>query len=180
MQEFTFILRNEKAGTYRLISWILIIIQTILFLFLSISAVDPYMKWVGMVTFVLALLGLSTFFFMKKYRAADLLHPLFIICIISWTMLGFYWISIVVLVFYLLMIISTRKLRVIVSTNNIHYPSFPARTIEWTQLNNLILKDGLLSIDFRNNKLVQQMVEKQTSIVNEKEFNEFCLFQLRK
>jgi hypothetical protein len=35
----------------------------------------------------------------------------------------------------------------------------------------VILKDGILTIDFRNDKLIQQEISES---INEPEFNEFC------
>jgi membrane-bound ClpP family serine protease len=44
---------------------------------------------------------------------------------------------------------------------------------QWKQLSNIILKDNLLTIDFKNNKVLQLEVD-QTSGVDEKIFNAFC------
>lgn len=51
--------------------------------------------------------------------------------------------------------------------------SFAASNYEWTVFNNIILKDGLLTLDFKNNKVLQ--LELDTAVqANEKQFNEFC------
>jgi hypothetical protein len=73
--------------------------------------------------------------------------------------------------------LSKRKLKVSFA-NQIIYPSFPTRIIQWNELNNVILKDGLLTIDFKNNKIIQQLI-KHSNAINEKEFNEFCKQQLK-
>ena len=62
-------------------------------------------------------------------------------------------------------------------SDQIIYPSFPKRIIHWKELSNVILKDGLLTIDFKNNKIIQQSIM-YADRVNEKEFNEFCKKQL--
>jgi hypothetical protein len=41
------------------------------------------------------------------------------------------------------------------------------------------MKDGVLTIDFKNNKIIQQSIDEARSSVNEKEFNEFCQKQLQ-
>jgi len=68
--------------------------------------------------------------------------------------------------------------RVYVSDQNISYHFFLKKTIRWNQLNNLILKDGLLSIDFKNNKLIQLTIDESKNVINEQEFNDFCRQQL--
>jgi hypothetical protein len=48
----------------------------------------------------------------------------------------------------------------------------------WSQLSNLILKDGLLTIDFVNNRLVQLPLDGSKNSVDEFAFNDFCRKQL--
>jgi hypothetical protein len=51
--------------------------------------------------------------------------------------------------------------------------SFSAKNYEWTVFNNIILKDGLLTLDFKNNKVLQLELDTNTE-ANEKQFNDFC------
>ena len=44
----------------------------------------------------------------------------------------------------------------------------------WDEFSNLIFKDSLLTLDFKNNKLIQLKIEENESTVNENEFNHFC------
>lgn len=44
----------------------------------------------------------------------------------------------------------------------------------WDEFNQVILKDELLSLDFKNNKLLQLPVSYPLQAVNEDEFNNFC------
>jgi len=94
--------------------------------------------------------------------------------------MSLYWIAAINLVLYIFQDISRRKSEVIFSADTITYPSFPKRIIRWDDLNNIILKDGILTIDLSSNKLIQQLIDEKQSTVNEKEFNEFCSGQLKK
>jgi hypothetical protein len=80
----------------------------------------------------------------------------------------------IILLFYFL---TRRKLRVDFNDHSISFPSFPRRSIHWNKLNNVMVKDGLLTIDFKDNRIIQQTIEENQS-VNEQEFNEFCKRQL--
>lgn len=53
------------------------------------------------------------------------------------------------------------------------------RRYSWSELQHVVLKDGLLSIDFRNNRLIQLLIETEKTPVDEKTFNEFCNGKLR-
>jgi hypothetical protein len=49
----------------------------------------------------------------------------------------------------------------------------------WTQFTNIILKDGLLTLDFTNNRLLQREVEDDDeSEADEEEFNDYCRRQM--
>jgi len=52
--------------------------------------------------------------------------------------------------------------------------SLPKKYYSWNELTNVLIKDGILTIDFRNNKLIQKEIETHTSLKIEQEFNEFC------
>ncbi|MES2371357.1 MAG: hypothetical protein V4557_02175 [Bacteroidota bacterium] len=56
--------------------------------------------------------------------------------------------------------------------------SFPKRSYPWALLTNVVLKDCILTIDFKNNKLIQKETQEDTTELEEKEFNEFCRKQL--
>lgn len=43
----------------------------------------------------------------------------------------------------------------------------------WNQFNNIILKDNLLTLDFKNNQLLQ-LEPDSTATINEQAFNDFC------
>ncbi|HRF18383.1 MAG TPA: hypothetical protein PK977_09445, partial [Chitinophagaceae bacterium] len=67
-----------------------------------------------------------------------------------------------------------------ISADGIKLNILGKRFIKWEQLNNLVLKDGLVTIDLKNNKLIQQYLDENSMPVNEKEFNDFCKKQLNK
>ncbi len=54
------------------------------------------------------------------------------------------------------------------------FNSFPKKTYQWHEVSNVILKDGLLTVDLRNNKIFQKEIETDVIPMMEKEFNDFC------
>lgn len=52
--------------------------------------------------------------------------------------------------------------------------SIPKKEYGWNELNNVVLKDNILTIDFKNNKLIQKEIESDASRQEENEFNTFC------
>lgn len=62
-----------------------------------------------------------------------------------------------------------------VAEKGITFNKFPKRTVQWSQLSNLVLKDGLLTIDYLDNKLFQKEVEDAVDPSMETELNNYCL-----
>lgn len=58
--------------------------------------------------------------------------------------------------------------------NGIILNSFPSKQYEWGEVINVILKDGILTIDLKSNRIIQRETEDTVTAEMEKEFNEFC------
>lgn len=68
------------------------------------------------------------------------------------------------------------------SESRIVFNTFFRKKYDWSQLSNVMLKDGLLTMDFRNNRLLQREIEddEEEEDASEEEFNAFCREQLKK
>jgi hypothetical protein len=60
------------------------------------------------------------------------------------------------------------------------FNSFPERKYPWNEVQNVVLKFGMLTIDLRNNKIMQGEVNDEVSKQVETEFNEYCKGRLQK
>lgn len=60
------------------------------------------------------------------------------------------------------------------------FNSFPKKEYPWSEIQNVVIKFGMLSIDFYNNKLIQQEINSFVDTNLEEEFNAFCLQQINK
>jgi hypothetical protein len=66
------------------------------------------------------------------------------------------------------------------SEEHVTLNTFPRKKIGWSELANVVLKDNMLTVDFKNNKLIQKELDEEVSTHTEKEFNDFCQSQLSK
>ena len=65
------------------------------------------------------------------------------------------------------------------SNHEVVINSLIKRKIGWQDFNNVVLKDGLLTLDFKNNRLFQkEVLDDGEEEADEDEFNEFCRRQL--
>ncbi len=180
--QFSLTLKNEKTRQYRTIRDLIVVLNFIAFIALLVMAATNQQK----ITLVIGLLVCSTYLFFlllelfnkKSYR--QWLPNLFPLLALVWFRYAFWWGGIVILLLFLLDKLAARKLTLLFSNDSIRFPSVPARKINWAELNNVILKDGLLTLDFKNNKLLQVALLTDEKNPNEEIFNDFCRTQLRK
>ena len=112
----------------------------------------------------------------KQFPPVILELPIYLFALL-WFFANAYWMALLVFIFGSFAILSKQKVLVLVNEDDILYKSFPNRTFKWAGLNNIILKDGLLTIDFKNNKIIQQPIEETN--IDETAFNHFCQHQLQ-
>jgi hypothetical protein len=181
---YSFILKNEKTKNYRLISQLLVLFNLLGFAFLLINQETRIAKNF-ILLFAIMITAVYTVFtvveWISKKALPDFWHrSIFGICAWVWMKEGFWWLSIMLLVFILLDVIAHKKLVVHVTDRTIVVPYVMQKTVDWSEVNNVVLKDGLLTIDFKDNKLFQQLILNSDADINEKEFNDFCRQQLNK
>jgi len=163
---------------------LLVLFNLLGFIFLLIIDETRIIKNIA-ILFGIVVTAIYTFFtvleWMSRKPLPDFWHrSIFGICALVWMKEGFWPISILLLLFIVLDVIAHKKLVVHITDKTIIVPYILQKEIDWTELNNVVLKDGLLTIDFKNNKLFQHLVLNSDEDVNEKEFNQFCRQQLDK
>lgn len=60
------------------------------------------------------------------------------------------------------------------SKDKISFNTFPKKILLWNDVNNVMIKDGLLTIDKKNNQLLQKEIDGEVTEDIETEFNKFC------
>ena len=183
MQQFQISLKNEKVKQYDRIALFITIINLSLFIYIAFAVTNKQDRIAAIAGAALVLIALSIDYFLSSIKNnKDNPYKLVAIYAISmvWWKIDFWWIGVLCFAIGTLYFASKRILLVSISKEKIIYPSFPKKHIEWSQLNNIILKDGLLTIDFKNNKFIQQFIDDTNTALNEQEFNDFCGQQLNK
>jgi hypothetical protein len=173
MQKFELVLKNEKEKTYRTISWIIIILNILSLI--TLSAVTGFQKLEGLIFAALTIFSLFASRYFKNKNKKRSFTGAFTILSIGWFSSPFWWMGFIVLFFGLLDLITRRELIIQVNPDEVIYPTWPQKHLKWFELNNVILKDELLTIDLKNNKLFQDKIINE---IDEPMFNNFCKEQL--
>jgi hypothetical protein len=106
MRKYSFILKNEKTRNYRLISQLLVLFNLLGFVFLLINSEIRIVKNIFLL-FATLITAVYTFFtimeWMSRKPLPDFWHrSIFGVCALVWMNEGFWWLSIMLLLFILL------------------------------------------------------------------------------
>lgn len=92
----------------------------------------------------------------------------------------FEWLCLVFIVLALLEHQAKYSVEIGFSENGILINTLLKKRYKWNDFNNIVLKDGIITLDFVNNKVLQREVEDDDDDdADEDEFNEYCRQQLR-
>lgn len=176
MQQFELILKNEKLKSYYNIAWIFLILNFAIFIFLLFYDAYHYAALAFIVALGLYLL-LRWYLFSKNKISYFLDEFVFFIPAAGWFGMHNYIIALGCLLMGFLYKLSLQKLKFVFTREKIMKMNFPKKGLEWNEFKNVILKDKILTLDFKDNRLLQAEIENSQDI-NEKEFNSFTQLQL--
>jgi hypothetical protein len=178
MKQFELILKNEKEISYKRISIFLLLLNLVGILF--ITYLKDFKNWAPVIIAAVAVFAAFISFYFRNKNEKATLTGAFLLLSVGWIIAGYWIVGVLNIIFMILHIAALQKPIVSINEKQVIYPSFPKKIIDWHNLSNLIIKDGLLTIDFKNNRIIQQQIADISSTIDEKEFNDFCRQQLNK
>jgi apolipoprotein N-acyltransferase len=177
MNDFQIILKNKKIKSYRLLGFFILLLNTALLLYFLWSPLKRSAAFLSLI--ILAIYFLLQWNYIRKGKQAFFFNEfIFFILGICWINLENYYAVAINFVIGVLFYLAVQKLSVFVSGKGVTINFFPKKEYSWSQFSNVVLKDGLLTLDFKNNKLFQGEIEEEKGI-NEREFNSFAITELK-
>jgi len=180
--EYIIVLPNEKARTYRYVTLFILLINCLVFGFVFFNTVDKHVNKISLTGTIISFLSLILFlinFYTKKFGAYRS-EISFIILAVLWFILGKYLLALCILCFAVIGSYTNKKFKVAFTDTKIIYPSFPVKTFLWSEVSNVMMKDNVLTIDLKSNKLIQVVIEnKSIEEIDETSFNDFCQRNLK-
>lgn len=171
---------DEKQKTYKIFTFIMLTLN-----FLGFGYV--FLRTFGLASlFAIAGLVLTTpawlyYIINKKHFKTPILETTFIASSILWLYFGNIWMGILLMLFSIIGLFTNKKPSITFLQNEIIFPSFPQKKYSWKEIEQVIWKDDILTLDLKNNNLFQFKIENdfaQKFPINE--FNEFCLEMISK
>jgi hypothetical protein len=177
MDKISVVIPNEKKSSYKLSIFFIAIINIIGFLYFIVN------NKFGSLSYVFAFLGfisilppLCAYFIFKKNQDTHLAQIVvgILFASICWMFEGLFLVGLLNMSFAVFGIKIIRKLEIVFNEIGIVYPSLPKKIFTWIEVEQVILKDGMLTIDLKNNKLIQFVISNKENNLDEAQFNEHC------
>ena len=183
MSMYTLILKNEKERTYKRVRFFLVMLNALVILMLIINSPEVFDR-LWRPYFILALCALYFFFHIVEFASSSSSKDIYDRTIILWVSLAwldskYWWVFIILVVFAVLDFFALRKFFVQVGSKKIVLPTIPRKKMTWTEVDNVILKDGIFTVEMNNNRFFQHEIT-NAGEYDEKQFNDYCRDRMAK
>ena len=174
-------LRNRNTRYIDFLGFFLLVISLVFFIREMLGSRNIAFAYLIGSVFIAGVLVWNLYFGLFKKKKVYFKYGLLIAALVWMKMPFFQWVFFAFVLLALLEYHAKYSVEIGFSENEIIINTLFKKRINWSQLNNVILKDGLLTIDFNNNKIIQKEVEDDDEPdADEEEFNRYCREQLAK
>lgn len=179
MNHFELALKNDKLLYYHRMAVLLLMLNFAAFVIISIYTAIASTRNYALIGIGVSAVGLGLAYIQYARFIKTGLDKRNVIGLygaaICWMLMQNWLPAIICLVIQLFYTVSIKRQVVTVKKEGVQHPAlFVQANTKWNELNNIVLKDGLLTIDFKNNKIIQAEITEKDGGVNEQEFNSFC------
>ncbi|HUQ65775.1 MAG TPA: hypothetical protein VM101_06460 [Flavitalea sp.] len=170
---YIIVLKNESSRYVNVFGFLLTTGSAVLFareMFFRNMIIIPYLAGI---IFIAGLLLWNAFLYYRTDKEIYYSKALLIAGLVWTKMPYFEWLVIVFAFLTLLEYQAKRPAEIGFAENHIVINKLFKKTIRWSEIDNVVLRDGWLTIDFKNNKLLQKEIDDGESEASEEEFNEW-------
>ncbi|MEO6404628.1 MAG: hypothetical protein ABIY51_14720 [Ferruginibacter sp.] len=160
--ELTIPLEQSSNSSYRIVSFFILAMHALLFGYFFLRA-NEY-QWLLLAGCLINFLSIGLFFLpaVLQKKTKYFFSATLILTAFTWWALGNILMGILLCVLVVMNFYSRKKPVVYFTDEYILYPSFPPRKFYWKDVQDVIIKDDILTIDLKNNALIQQKIESRS------------------
>jgi len=177
---YSIVIANERYKTTKWIKFFFILLNAFAIIYVSLATDQPK-RMIFAILAIIVVIGslLSRKYIISKFIATSSSVAYIWLCL-GWMNLEMYWMLVAVIIFGIINSMLKERYEIKFFDHRITINTFPVKEIKWFELNNAMQKDGLLTIDFRNDKLIQSpIINMESDVDDEEKFNNYCQQQLK-
>ena len=155
MNSFIIPIPNDKAHVYRIVNFIILILNFFVFGAVFMKSGVKSLDFIAIAGLVINGVPAIYYLLNKRHFPSPFLQVFFLLNAGLWLIAGSWSLSFLMFCLAVLSFIAQRPLNIIFDEAGIRYPSFPVKKYEWREVENVIWKDDVLTIDLKSNRLMQ-------------------------
>ena len=170
---YIIVLKNESSRYVNVFGFLLTVGSAVLFgreMFFRNQIILPYLAGI---IFIVGLLIWNAFLYYRTDREIYYSKALLIAGLVWTKMPYFEWLVIVFAFLALLEYQAKKPVEVGFAEDHVMLNKLFKKKISWSDIDNVVLRDGWLTIDFKNNRLLQKEIDTGESEATDEEFNEW-------
>ena len=174
MNKFSIPIPNDREKTYRIVTFIIITLNFLGFGYIFVLSQNTIASVISITGLVINGVPWIYYLINKEHLKFPLtvLNGLLSGCI--WLYFGISAVGSMLILFTFMGYFANKEKVIIFSDDGILYPCFPEKKYTWDEVTQIVWKDDILSIDLKNNKLMQFKIEKGFS--DKFDINSFRIF----
>lgn len=176
--QYRFILTDNNQRSFRAFTWFLFFMQLAAAGVLAFNAGEKNTR-LGLYVLMILYVGL----FISRHISGPEKRKQELFNAALGAVYAFFWMKYVGLmallifaaIYLFILFVQQQKTIVGISGSGVHIKRvFKTMLYPWDQLDNVILKDNILTIDFKSNRIIQADLAGENEAINETDFNRFC------
>jgi len=182
--QYVVILKRDSEKTTDVLSFLLCLLSAIFFLYSAISAAADAggMVYLHGIIAMILLIGLIINLISKRAGRTRIRYRyLLLTAALGWFAGVLPWVAALFIALAFLEYQTKRPLEIGFDSDRVVINTLIRRRYDWSAFSNIVLRDGLLTIDFKNNRLLQKEIlddDDDEDDADEKEFNDYCQARL--
>ena len=170
---YIIVLKNESSKYVNVFGFLLSTGSAVLFAREMVFRNMIILPYLAGVIFIAGVLIWNAFVYYRTDKEIYYSKALLIAGLVWTKMPYFEWLVIVFAFLALLEYQAKRDIEIGFADDHIMINKLFKKKIRWNEIDNVVLRDGWLTIDFKNNKLFQKEIDTGESEASDKEFNEW-------
>lgn len=173
-------LKNQQTRAIDLFGFILSFVSVIFFVQEMIKSNQVGLAYaIGSIA-ILIVLGYNIYQSRKNGQKVYYSRALLIAALVWMKMPALQWLFFLFVILALLEYQAKYAVEIGFGENHILMNTLIKKRYNWSEFSNIVLKDGIITLDFANNKVMQKEVEEdEEDDAEEDEFNDFCTARIK-
>ena len=180
--QYVVILKNQHSKYINILGFLLGLLSVVFFVKELVDTRQTAFVYLIGVIFILGVLIWNVYQSVYRHRKVYYSRALLIAALVWMKMPYYQWLTFVFIILALLEYQAKYAIEIGFSEQHIKFNTLFRKVYSWRDFTNIVLKDGMLTLDFANNRILQREIEYDVDEddADEKEFNEYCQKQLAK